>query len=93
MLHGISAKMANSNPDLAVWLISGFSAADRSTIGVRGTVQGGAKSYPMVPYMGLLHGAIGSEIVDFMRGDESAEDALRDAQDAYIVKAKEAGFL
>ena len=47
----------------------------------------------MLPYMGLLHTALGSELSDFMQGRESAEDALRDTEAAYTAAAREGGFL
>ena len=34
-----------------------------------------------------------SEIVEFLQGKESAEQALKDVEAAYISKAKEQGFL
>ena len=56
-------------------------------------VKMGAKPYPMLPQMGLMHGALGSEIVEFLQGKESAEQALKDVEAAYTSKAKEQGFL
>ncbi len=53
----------------------------------------GTTPYPMLPYMGLLHSALGAELGDFMQGKESAEQALADIEAAYIAAAKEAGFL
>ena len=47
----------------------------------------------MIPYVNLMHNALGSELVDFYKGDESAEDALADVEAAYRTAAKEAGFL
>ena len=47
----------------------------------------------MVPFISSLHGALGSEIVDFLQGKESAEQALSDVEAAYITVAKEKGFL
>jgi len=52
-----------------------------------------APPYPMVPYGGLLHTALGAELTDFMQGNESAEQALADVEAAYTAAAKEAGFL
>ena len=49
--------------------------------------------YPMLPYMGLLHSALGAELTDFMNGSKSAEQALKDVEAAYIAAAKEKGFL
>ena len=53
----------------------------------------GAKPYPMLPQMGLMHGALGNEIVEFLQGNETAEQALKDVEAAYNTKAKEQGFL
>jgi hypothetical protein len=47
----------------------------------------------MLPYMGSMHNAIGSEIVDFLQGNETAEKALADVEAAYIAAATEKGFL
>ena len=60
--------------------------------GVAATAQGGARPYPMVPQIGLLHNALGAELSDFMQGNESAEEALADAEAAYRDAAREAGF-
>ncbi len=40
-----------------------------------------------------MHGALGGEIVEFLQGNESAEQALKDVEAAYTSKAKEQGFL
>ena len=40
-----------------------------------------------------LHTALGNELADFMKGTESAEQALKDVEAAYIAAAKEKGFL
>ena len=61
--------------------------------GVIASVKGGAPPYPTVPYMNLMHTAIDEGIVDFMKGDESAEQALVDAEAAYTTAAREAGFI
>ena len=47
----------------------------------------------MLPQIGLLHNARGAELSDFLKGEESAEQALADVEAAYITSAKEAGFL
>ena len=92
MLNGISPEMVKANNDVAVWLIDGFVPGDTAK-GVFESAKGGAKPYPMVPSMGLLHMALGSEIVDFLQGKESAEKALADVESAYNTAAKEKGFL
>lgn len=92
MMEGISPAMAAANPNKANWLISG--AEPRATgVGVVESAQGGALPYPMLPYMGSMHNAIGSEIVDFLQGNETAEKALADVEAAYIAAATEKGFL
>jgi hypothetical protein len=47
----------------------------------------------MVPTMGHLHTALGNNLIEFLQGSESAEQALADATKAYETAAKEAGFL
>ncbi len=87
-----SKEMVAKAADQAVWLVEGFVPGPKS-IGVIEAVKMGAKPYPMFPQMGLMHGALGSEIVEFLQGNESAEQALKDVEAAYITKAKEQGFL
>lgn len=92
MLNGASVEVANTNPDAAVWLIDGYAAAETAT-GVLATAQKGTSPYPMLPYMGLMHTALGTEIVDFLQGSESAAQALADVEASYTAAAREAGFL
>jgi len=61
--------------------------------GVLATVAAGANPYPMLPYMGLLHSALGDNLADFLQGNESAEQALADVEAAYTTAATEKGFL
>lgn len=76
----------------AVWLIEGYKPTD-AAVGVFEAAKMGTVPYPMVPYMGLMHTALGSELADFMQGKESAEQALADVEAAYVAAAKEKGFL
>ena len=76
----------------AVWLVDGYEPTPAAT-GVFAAAQAGSIPYPMLPYMGLLHTALGNELADFMAGRESAEQALKDVEAAYIAAAKEKGFL
>lgn len=92
MVHGISPEMMAENADAAVWLIDGYEPTQAAK-GVVAGLQGGAKPYPMVPYMGLLHTALGDNIAEFLQGQESAEQALDDITAAYTTAAREAGFL
>ncbi|MEM6637859.1 MAG: extracellular solute-binding protein [Pseudomonadota bacterium] len=76
----------------AVWLIDGYEPTE-AAVGVFQAAKMSTIPYPMLPYMGLLHTALGNELSDFMQGKESAEQALQDVEAAYIAAAKEKGFL
>ncbi len=92
LAQGATAATANANAAAAVWLATGYTPGPTAA-GVLATVSGGAKSYPMDPYMGLLHTALGTELAEFMQGTEDAAKALADAEAAYITAAKEKGFI
>ena len=76
----------------AVWLIDGYQPTPAAQ-GVFAAAQANAVPYPMLPYMGLMHTALSTELADFMQGKESAEQALKDVEAAYTAAAKEKGFL
>ena len=76
----------------AVWLIDGYEPTE-AAVGVFDAANRGSVPYPMLPFQGLLHTALGNEIVDFMKGDETAAQALADVEAAYTAAAKEKGFL
>ena len=92
MVHGMQAGSDPANADLAAWLVAGYQPTP-AVIGVIETAQAGAKPYPMQPWMGLLHTALGTELADFMQGSESAEQALADVAAAYEAAARAEGFL
>ncbi|GAA6207855.1 extracellular solute-binding protein [Cognatishimia sp. WU-CL00825] len=76
----------------AVWLIDGYNPTPAAE-GVFAAAQSQTIPYPMLPFMGLMHTALGAELTDFMQGKESAEQALKDVEAAYTAAAKEKGFL
>ena len=76
----------------AVWLIEGYKPTDAAR-GVFAAAKMNTTPYPMLPYAGLMHSAIGKEIADFMQGKERADKTLSDIEDAYRASAKEKGFL
>ncbi len=92
LVSALTAEMVAANNDDAVWLLDGFKPG-AAAAGVSATAQGGAEPYPMLPQIGLMHNALGAELCDFLKGDESAEKALADVEAAYTTAAKEAGFL
>lgn len=92
LVSAMTPEMVAANNDAAVWLIDGFRPGPAAA-GVAATAAAGAQSYPMDPQMGLMHNALGAELVDFIKGAESAEQALRDVETAYRISATEQGFL
>ena len=92
MMEAVDAEMVSANNEKAVWLGPAYEPTPASA-GVFATAEGGAPPYPMLPYMGLLHIAFGSNLADFLQGKESAEQTLEDVDAAYAAAAKEAGFL
>lgn len=93
MKHGISPSILDDETmGQAVWMIEGYKPAAVNE-GVFSTISSGAAPYPMLPYHGLLHTALGDNIADFLQGKESAEQTLSDIEAAYSAAAKEKGFL
>ena len=93
MKHAVRPEMLNDETSLlAVWLIKGYEPTTASR-GVVAAAQMGTKPYPMVSYQGLLHSALGAEIIDFMMGKEDAATALADVEAAYTAAATEKGYL
>ncbi len=93
MANGIDpSQLDGEMSPLAVWLIDGYKPTP-AAVGVFAAAKMNATPYPMLPFIGLMHTALGAEIVDFMQGKESAEQALADVEAAYTAAAKEKGFL
>lgn len=92
MVKGISPETVAANPNAATWLVAGFEPGP-TAVGVIGNATGGARAYPMQPYMGLLHTALSTELADFIAGKEDADQALADVKAAYDAAAREGGFL
>jgi maltose-binding protein MalE len=95
MMNGIDpANIVNDAETAAqaVWLLEGYQPTEKAA-GVFAAAQAGTQPYPMLPYMGLMHTALGAELTDFMQGNETAEEALADVEAAYVAAARENGFL
>ena len=94
MMNGIDPSMMADEEirTQAVWLIEGYEPTE-AAVGVFAAAEAGTIPYPMLPYMGLLHTALGNELADFMQGKESAEQALADVEAAYEAAAREQGYL
>ncbi len=92
MVHAINPEMVAANSDVATWLVEGYTPGP-AAVGVIANANGGARAYPMQPYMGLLHTALSTELAEFIAGTEDATQALADVKAAYDAAAKEAGYL
>jgi multiple sugar transport system substrate-binding protein len=92
MMVGLSEDVVKANQDAAVWLNPAYVATPASA-GVIASAEAGANPYPMLPYVGLMHSALGDNLAEFLQGSESAEQALADVVAAYTTSAKEQGFL
>lgn len=92
MMHAMRPETAATHPDSAPWLIKGFKPG-AAAVGVIATATGGAKPYPMLPYMGLLHTALSNEVGGYLQGAKDAAKTLVDVEAAYNAAAKQGGFL
>ena len=93
LIHAIRPAMLNETTSpQAVWLIDGYEPTPAAA-GVFAAAAMGTKPYPMLPYAGLMHSAAGAELVDFMQGKETAEQALAGLEAAYTTAATEKGYL
>jgi len=92
MVHAISPETVAAHPDVATWLVEGYKPGP-AAVGVIGNATGGARAYPMQPYMGLLHTALSTELADFIAGKQDAAAALVKVKAAYDTAAKAGGFL
>jgi len=93
LMHAIRPDILNDETaPLAVWLIDGYEPTPAAS-GVFNAAERNAVPYPMLPYQGLLHSALGEELSDFMQGKEDAASALADVEAAYTADAKGEGFL
>jgi ABC-type glycerol-3-phosphate transport system substrate-binding protein len=92
ILEGIDKEMVSANNDKAVWLIDGYKAGP-SAMGAMLTADNGAVPYPSGTRMGAMHGALGSNVADFLTGKKTATETLASIEEAYITKAKEQGLM
>jgi len=92
LMNGLTPDNIMANNDLAVWLAPGYTPGATAG-GVFATANAGAQPYPMLPYVGLMHTALGGNLSEFLQGQESAEQALADVEAAYITAARAQGFV
>lgn len=92
MLNGITPERVAENSDLAVWLGEGYEPTPASA-GVIASAEAGAAPYPMTPFMGLMHTALGDNLASFLQGNATAEETLETIEAAYTTAARAQGFL
>ncbi|MCC5957339.1 MAG: extracellular solute-binding protein [Natronohydrobacter sp.] len=92
MLNGIKPERVAENSALAVWLGEGYTPTPASA-GVVASAEGGAAPYPMTPFMGLMHTALGDNLAGFLQGSATAEETLETIEAAYVTAARAQGFL
>jgi len=92
MVNAITPGILDNHSEKAIWLVDGF-VPGPGAVGVIENASRGTPPYPMLPYMGILHGVAGNELGDFLQGKESAEQALSDIEASYRQQAREQGFL
>ena len=92
MMHALSPEFARAHADAAVWLIAGYEPTPEAS-GVLANMHAGIKPYPMTPYMGYLHTAIGLTIGDYFLKRKSAHQVLTDAMATYSTAARASGYL
>jgi multiple sugar transport system substrate-binding protein len=92
MMAALTPDNIAANSALAVWLADGYQPTPASA-GVTGSVAAGAVPYPMVPFMGLMHTALGENLAAFLQGSATAEETLATVEAAYITAARAQGFL
>lgn len=92
VMEGIDEEMVKANNAASIWLIKGYTPSKMA----QGTIEsanGGAPNYASTTAMGLVHGAIGEKIADFMTGKADAKTTLAAMEASYLAKAKEQGLV
>ena len=92
MMAALAPANVTANSALAVWLAEGYQPTPAAT-GVTESVARGAAPYPMVPYIGLMHTALGENLAAYLQGTATAEETLATIEAAYITAARAQGFL
>ena len=92
MMEGLDHEVLSANPEAAIWLSSEPIDSEIAK-GAVASAEQGAPAYPSSNVMGMMHTALGNNIADFLRGEESAEQTLSDIEDEYLAAAREAGVI
>ncbi len=91
-MEGMDSDMVTANNDAAVWLIDGY-VAGPAAAGAAATAASGARPYPSLAAMGLMHTALGSGVSDYLTGAKDAATTLADIEAEYLTAARDAGLI
>ena len=92
LMNGVTREMAEANAEKAVWIIPGYSVGDNGK-GVSESVVGGAKPYPMLPFIGLMHNASVRNWSSSFREPKAPKKRLRTSKPPTSPPRKEKGYL
>lgn len=92
MMEGLKEDVVKKNNDVALWLRSVYEPSPFA-VGVVACAQAGAPSYPMQAQISIAHTALGNHIDGFLRGTDTVEQALSEAEAEYTKLAKERGYI
>ncbi len=92
MMSTMTEKMANTNKDVATWLIKGY-VPSKYSMGSIANAQAGTPAYPASTPMGMMQAALGTTVSNYLVGDTSLEATLEEIESKYLTSAKESGLL
>ena len=92
MMEGLKEEVVKKHNDAALWLRSVYEPGPFAK-GVSASVAAGAPSYPLQAQATLAHTALGNNLDGFLRGTDTARQALADAKSEYTRLAKERGYI
>lgn len=92
MMEGLKEEVVKKHNDAALWLRSVYEPGPFAA-GVAASVAAGAPSYPLHAQVTLAHTALGNHLDGFLRGTDTAQQALADAKSEYTRLAEERGYI
>lgn len=91
-MQGLNEDMVKKNTDAAIWLVKGYKPSRLSDGAIQNAINR-TPSYPLTSKIGLMHSALGKDVSDYLTGQKTAEETLKEIEYNYITAAKESGLL
>ncbi len=91
-MQGLNQDMVKKNMDDAIWLVKGYKPSRLSDGAIQNAINR-TPSYPLNSKIGLMHSALGKDVSDYLTGQKTAEETLKEVEYNYITAAKESGLL